>query len=162
IIVDSYIRSYGQSANVTLAAFDLAQIAPMSAQLDRLAGALLQGTPADYALVAHTRSLVRKYAPEHVEAYHAVDLGHLTQLLGAQGTTGEIAAAAEALGSAIQQARLAYGASQGYHDTSGISIYFPPTAAQYLPSYERDSPLPRQTSWAAFLKAYHHSLGHTR
>ncbi|NTU78821.1 MAG: hypothetical protein HGA45_05365 [Chloroflexales bacterium] len=158
VIVDSYISSYQGSDDVTLVALDLAQVDQISAGLDRLAGALLAGQSADDTSVAQARTAVDVYASDSVEAFNAVDLGLLTQLIVARGATGEVAAAAAATESAIQQARLAYGAGLPHRDASGISVYFPPTAAQYLSAYEHDSPLPGLTRWAEFLKAYHHSL----
>ncbi|NTU80597.1 MAG: hypothetical protein HGA45_14670 [Chloroflexales bacterium] len=69
-----------------------------------------------------------------------------------------MAAAAAALNCAIDQARLAHGAGLPHRKATGLSIYFPPTTAEYLPAYEQASPLPRLTHWAEFLKAYHTSL----
>jgi hypothetical protein len=154
VIVDSYIRSYQGTDDITLAAFDLAKVGQISAGLDQLAGALLAGTPADGNRIAQALTAADAYAPSTPEAYSAVDLGNLTQLLAAHGATPEVTVAAVATARAIQQARLAYGAGQSHHDDSGLSIYFPSTATQYLHIYEHDSPL---TYWAEFLKAYHNS-----
>jgi hypothetical protein len=158
VIVDSYIKSYQPTDDVTLVALDLAQMGQIRAGLNRLAGALIEGQPADYAAIAQARTSVEAYASNTTEKFNAVDLGRLTQLLVARGATGEVAAAAAAMDRAIQQARLAHGAGQSHRDASGVSIYFPPTAAQYLGDYERDSPLPGLTHWAEFLKAYYNSL----
>jgi hypothetical protein len=155
VIVDSYISSYQSTEDITLAAFDLAQIDQISAGLDRLAGALLTGTPGDGATIAHARTAVDVYAPNTTEQFNAVDLGHLSQLLASHGATVEVVKAAATMANAIQHARLAYGAGSSHRDGSGVSIYFPATAAEYLRAYEHDSPL---TRWATFLKAYHHSL----
>ena len=155
VIVESYIHSYQDTSDVTLAAFDLTRIDQVSAGLNRLAGALLTGTPGDGATIAQARTAVEVYAPNTTEQFNAVDLGRLTHLLAGQGATGEVVAAAAAMEQAIAHARLAYGAGVSHRDDSGVSVYFPATAAQYLRAYEHDSPL---THWAAFLKAYHHSL----
>lgn len=154
IIVDSYVHSYQGSDDVTLAAFDLAQVGQISADLDRLTSALLAGTSADGSRISLARTAAATYAPSTPDAYNAVDLGDLIQLLGSNGASHEVVVAAEETGRAIQHARLAYGAGQSHNNGSGISIYFPPTAAQYLHSYEHESPL---THWADFLKAYHTS-----
>lgn len=158
VIVESYINSYHGTADVTLAAFDLAQVGQISAHLDRLTRALLAASPADHGVITRARATVDAYAPNMDEAVHAVDLGRFAQLLTAGGATGEVAAAAAALSGAIDQARLAHGAGLPHRQASGLSIYFPPTEAAYLPAYEQASPLPRLTHWATFLKAYHASL----
>ncbi|NTU86315.1 MAG: forkhead-associated protein, partial [Chloroflexales bacterium] len=158
VIVDSYISSYQGSDDVTLVALDLAQVDQISAGLHRLASALLQAQPADYAAITQARTAVDAYEPHTDRERHAIDLGRFAQLLTTNGATGEVATAATAMGSAIQQARLAHGAGLDHRDDGGVSVYFPPTAAQYLSAYEHDSPLPGLTHWAEFLKAYHHSL----
>ena len=154
VIVDSYISAYQSTADVTLAAFDLAEVGHISAGLDRLAGALHAGDPAAAARIADARAAVDVYAPSTPGASNSVDLGGLTQLLATHGATSEVTAAAEVMAGAIQQARVAYGAGQPHRAGSGISIYFPQTAAEYVRAYEEDSPL---TGWAKFLKVYHHS-----
>ncbi len=154
VIVDSYISAYQGTDDVTLAAFDLAEVDHISLGLARLASALRAGGPAGDARIAYARATVDIYAPSLPDAFSAVDLGRLTQLLAAHGATHDVAAAAEVTANAIRHACIAYGSGQSHRDGSGISIYFPLTAAQYAHDYEHDSPL---TRWADFLKAYHHS-----
>jgi hypothetical protein len=155
VIVKSYISSYQNTEDITLAAFDLTQVDKISAGLDRLAGVLLTGTQGDGATIAHARTTVDVYAPNTTEQFNAVDLGQLSLLLASHGATVEVVKAAAAMTNDIQQARLAYGAGLSHRTDSGVSIYFPATAAEYLRAYEHDSPL---TRWATFLKTYHHSL----
>ena len=155
VIVKSYMSLYQRTEDVTLAAFDLTQVSAISVELDRLAGALLTGQPTDGANITQARTAVEVYASTNSEQFNAVDLGQLSTLLAARGATGEVTAAAAAMATAIKNARFAYDAGQSHINGSGLSIYFPPTAAQYLPAYEHDSPL---TNWAKFLKAYHLTL----
>jgi hypothetical protein len=156
-IVDSYIASYANTGDddVTLSAFDLAQIDGVAGRLDALAGAMIGALGRGYSPIGQARSFADTYAPSYAEAFSAVDLGHFASLLPEQGAAGEVAEAATALGSAIGQARIANGAGSYHRNTSGLSIYFPQVAGAYVDAYERGSPLPRSTRWADFLKAFH-------
>ena len=156
VVVDTYIKSYAGtgSDDVTLSAFDLTQIGQVTQRLDELAGAMIDGMGAGYSAIAQARSFASSYPSTNAEEFNAIDLGHFVRLLPEQGATGQIATAAAALDRSITQARLANGAGSYHSDTSGISIYFPQTKGQYISAYERGSPLPRQTRWADFLKAF--------
>ncbi|MBX0328733.1 FHA domain-containing protein [Oscillochloris sp. ZM17-4] len=161
-IVESYIDSYrfADADDVTLSAFDLARLAPITQQLDRLSQAMLADMGRSYNAIGQARSYVDVYAPSYSEEFNAVDLGQFAQLLPAQGATGEVAAAAADLGDALGQARIANGAGSYHASSSGLSIYFPQLADLYVDAYERGSPLPRATRWADFLKGFH-SAGDT-
>ncbi len=161
-IVQSYIDSYkfADADDVTLAAFDLAKLGPLTQQVDRLSQAMLADMGGSYNAIGQARSYVDVYAPSYSEEFNAVDLGQFAQLLPDQGATGEVAAAAAAVGDALGQARIANGAGSYHASASGLSIYFPQLADLYVDAYERGSPLPRATKWADFLKGYH-SAGDT-
>lgn len=157
VIVDTYISSYdGTGADdVTLSAFDLAQVGALTQGLDQLTGAMLADMERSYTSIAQARSFASVYAPTSAEEFNAVDLGHFLALLPEQGAEGEVASAAAALASALGQSRLANGAGAYHTNTSGISIYFPQVAELYLDEYERGSPLPRLTGWGDFLTTFH-------
>ena len=156
VIVSSYINSFEGTGNddVTLSAFDLTQMGQLTQRLDALSGALLAELGPSYAAIAEARSFATIYAATSADEFNAVDLGHFAQLLPKQGATAKVAAAANELATALTQARIASEAGAYYRDTSGLTIYFPQTEEQYLAAYERGSPLPRQTRWADFLKAF--------
>ncbi|NTU82105.1 MAG: hypothetical protein HGA45_22455 [Chloroflexales bacterium] len=157
VIVDSYISSYQGTGtgDATLAAFDLTQVDKIAEHLGRLADALLAEPQASHAALSQARARADTYAPDSDEEYSAVDLGQLAQLLPAQGATYKVAAAAEALASAVRQARLANGLGPDHRDASGVSVYFPATAELHLANYERESPLPQLTHWGQLLEAFH-------
>lgn len=156
-IVQSYIDSYkfGDADDVTLSAFDLGKLAPLTGQVDRLAQAMLADMGGSYNAIGQARSYVDVYAPSYSEEFNAVDLGRFAELLPEQGATGEVAAAARDLSSALSAARVANGAGSYHAGVSGLSIYFPQLAELYVDAYERGSPLPRSTRWADFLKGFH-------
>ncbi|GAB4429911.1 MAG: clostripain-related cysteine peptidase [Chloroflexi bacterium OHK40] len=157
VIVESYIDSFEGSGvdDVTLSAFDLAQLREVSDRLAGLSRAMIDGIAEGYTAIAEARSYVAVYAPSYPEEFNAVDLGHFAQLLPERGAGPEVVAAAEALESAIDQARLANGAGSYHRNTSGLSIYFPQIPELYVDAYERGSPLPRLTGWHDFLQAFH-------
>ncbi|NTW01777.1 MAG: forkhead-associated protein, partial [Oscillochloris sp.] len=162
VIVESYINSYqfADADDVTLSAFDLSKLAPLTKQVDRLSQAMLADMNGSYNAIGQARSYVDVYAPSYSEEFNAVDLGQFAKLLSDQGASGEVAAAATDLDIALKQARIANGVGSYHQEASGLSIYFPQLADLYVDSYERGSPLPRSTQWADFLKSYH-SAGDT-
>jgi hypothetical protein len=157
VIVDTYIDSF-QSADadeVTLSAFDLSRLGPLTESVDRLSQAMIADMGGSYTAIGEARSYVDVYAPAYSEEFNAVDLGHFAGLLPEQGATGDVAAAAAELTGALEAARIANGAGSYHQSASGLSIYFPQQAELYIEAYERGSPLPRATGWADFLKGYH-------
>jgi hypothetical protein len=162
VIVKSFIDSYtfADASDVTLSAFDLSKLSPLTQQVDRLAKAMLSDMSGSYNAIGQARSYVDVYAPSYSEEFNSVDLGQFAGLLPEQGAKGEVAAAAADLDSALKQARIANGTGSYHEKASGLSIYFPQLADLYVDAYERGSPLPRATKWADFLKSYH-SAGDT-
>ncbi|MCG8353553.1 MAG: clostripain-related cysteine peptidase [Chloroflexales bacterium] len=158
VIVETYIKSFvgTDASDITLSAFDLRQFNGLIERLDRLADAMMTDLHGSYRAIGQARSFVTTYAPSYPEEFNAIDLGHFAQLLPDQGATGAVAAAAQELADAIEQARIANGYGSYHRNSSGLSIYFPQLSHFYLSFYEQSSPLPRQTSWADFLKTYHH------
>ncbi|MEI7643270.1 MAG: clostripain-related cysteine peptidase [Chloroflexales bacterium] len=157
VIVTTYMDSYkfADANDVTLSAFDLRKLTPLTQQVDRLAKAMLSDLGKSYNAIGQARSYVDVYAPAYSEEFNSVDLGQFAGLLSEQGAQGEVAAAAADLGRALDQARIANGAGSYHKNVSGMSIYFPQQAELYVDAYERGSPLPRATKWADFLKGYH-------
>jgi hypothetical protein len=155
-IVKSYIDSYKSlgADEVTLSAFDLSKLGALTTQVDQLSQAMLTDMGGSYNAIGQARSFVDVYAPSYSEEFNAIDLGQFAQLLPEQGATGNVAAAAAALDTALQQARIANGAGSYHAKGSGLSIYFPQQAELYVDAYDRGSPLPRATKWADFLKSY--------
>ena len=157
-IVKSYLSAYQGTGieDVTLTAFDLTKIKPIVDELGRLSDALLGSLATSQGALARARALADTYATSRSPEFSAVDLGHFAQLLRTHGATGEVAASAEALGSAIQQARIASGIGPRHPNASGLSIYFPLTATLYATTYTSESPLPALTHWDKLLAAFHH------
>lgn len=157
VIVETYIDYFDGSGidDITLSAFDLGKIPALSDRVDALADAMIADMGGAYSAIGQARSFVDVYAPAYPEEFNAIDLGHFAQLLPEQGAAGPVAAAAEALAGALADARIANGAGAYYQNASGLSIYFPQLEDLYLDAYERGSPLPRQTDWDEFLKAYY-------
>jgi hypothetical protein len=108
-----------------------------------------------YAAIGQARSFVSVYAPSYSEEFNAIDLGHFATLLPEQGAEEQVATAAQALESAIGEARVANGAGSYHRNSSGLSIYFPQVTELYIDEYERGSPLPRLTGWADFLQEFY-------
>ncbi len=162
VIVDTYIESFdGTGTNdITLSAFDLTQLGAVSDRLGELTGAMREGMDGSYAAIGQARSFASVYAPSYPDEFNAVDLGHFAELLPDQGAQEEIATAAEALQSAIGQARVANGFGSYHRNSSGLSIYFPQISELYIDVYERGSPLPRLTGWSDFLQEFY-SAGDT-
>ena len=158
-IVKSYLNAYQGSdiEDVTLTAFDLTKVGPIVVQLGRLSDALLGSLSTSQVALARARALADTYAASRSTEFSAVDLGHFAQLLRTHGATGEVATAAEALGSAIQQARIASGIGPRHPNASGLSIYFPLTATLYATTYTSESPLPALTHWDKLLTAFYHA-----
>lgn len=157
VIVESYTESFeGSDADdVTLSAFDLAKLGLITEQLDALSGAMIGEMDSSFDAIGQARSFVNVYAPSYPEEFNAVDLGHFASLLPEQGATDGVIEAAEALESAIGQARIANGAGSYHRDSSGVSIYFPQVSELYIDLYEQGSPLPRATQWEEFLKGFY-------
>jgi hypothetical protein len=160
-IVAAYQQYYegGQDDTVTLAAFDLEKIAAVREGLGALSDAMIEDLSGSYQAIAQARSGAAAYSQPKPEEFSAVDLGDFTRLIGRQGTRGQVAASAKALGELIEDARIAEWHG-GFHDRStGMSIFFPQVAELYPDFYEKASPLPRDTSWASFLKEFHKAGG---
>jgi hypothetical protein len=156
-IVKTYIDSYrlADADEVTLSAFDLSKLGPLTQGLGRLSKAMRADMAGSYNAIGQARSYVDVYAPAYAEEFNAVDLGQFAGLLREQGAAGEVAAAADDLTGALEAARVANGTGNYHKSASGLSIYFPQQAKLYIDAYERGSPLPRATGWADFLKSYH-------
>ncbi|HEU5099897.1 MAG TPA: clostripain-related cysteine peptidase [Roseiflexaceae bacterium] len=160
-IVDSYQQYYqdGNDDTVTLAAFDLQKIEAVRDGLGSLSDAMLNDLGGSYQAIAEARSAAAAYSQPKPEEFSAVDLGDFTRLIERQGAQGQVAASAQALGKLIDDARIAEWHGSFHDRSTGMSIFFPQVAELYPDFYDKASPLPRDTSWANFLKAFHQAGG---
>ncbi|MCS7290596.1 MAG: clostripain-related cysteine peptidase [Roseiflexus sp.] len=156
-IVETYREFYESrdDPTVTLAAFDLKRANDLRQKLNALSDAMLAGLGESYTAIAEARSFVDVYSQPAPEEFSAVDLGHFARLVVDRGARPAVAEPARALYEAIDQARIAEW-NGGFHaNSTGLSIFFPQYAQLYPPIYGQGSPLPQQTSWGDFLKAFH-------
>jgi cysteine peptidase C11 family protein/FHA domain-containing protein/photosystem II reaction center protein PsbP len=160
-IVDSYQQYYekGNDDTVTLAAFDLEKIGGVRDGLGALSDAMRKDLNGSYQAIAEARSGADAYSQPKPEEFSAIDLGDFTQLIGRHGAQGEVAAAAEALGKQLADARIAEWHGNFHDRSTGMSVFFPQVAELYPDFYEKASPLPRDTSWASFLKEFYQAGG---
>jgi hypothetical protein len=92
IIVDTYIASY-EDANadeVTLSAFDLERVGPLTESVDALATAMIDDMDQSYSAIGQSRSFVNVFAPAYPEEFNAIDLGDFARLLPEQGASEPI------------------------------------------------------------------------
>jgi hypothetical protein len=160
-IVDAYQQYYekGNDDTVTLAAFDLQKIGALHDDFAALSDAMRTEMKGSYQAIAEARSGVDAYSQPKPEAFSAVDLGDFTRLIGRQGAQGQVAAAAEALGTQLADARIAEWHGSFHDRSTGMSIFFPQVAELYPDFYDKASPLPRETSWGSFLKEFYQAGG---
>ncbi|MGC9038183.1 MAG: clostripain-related cysteine peptidase [Roseiflexus sp.] len=157
-IVESYREFYQprDDPTVTLSAFDLTRANDLRQKLNALSDAMMTGMGESYTAIAEARSFVDVYSQPAPEEFSAADLGHFARLVVDRGARPAVADPARALYEAIDQARIAEW-NGGFHaNSTGLSIFFPQYAQLYPPIYGQGaSPLPQQTSWGDFLKAFH-------
>jgi hypothetical protein len=160
-IVAAYQQYYehGNDDTVTLAAFDLEKIGALHDSFAALSDAMRTNLSGSYQVIAQARSAADAYSQPKPEEFSAVDLGDFTRLIVRQGAQGELAAAAAALGKQLADARIAEWHANFHARSSGMSIFFPQVAEVYPDLYEQASPLPRDTSWASFLKEFYQAGG---
>lgn len=156
-IVESFREFYESRGDptVTLSAFDLTRANDLRQKLNALSDAMMTGMGDSYTAIAEARSFVDVYSQPAPEEFSAADLGHFARLVVDRGGRPAVAEPARALYEAIDQARIAEW-NGGFHaNSTGLSIFFPQYAQLYPPIYGQGSPLPQQTSWGDFLKAFH-------
>ncbi len=160
-IVDAYQEYYKDKNDdtVTLAAFELGKIGTVRDGLNTLSDAMIKGLDSSYQAIAEARSSVDAYSQPKPEEFNAVDLGDFARLVGQQGAQGDVGPAAQALGKLIDDARIAEWHASFHDRSTGMSIFFPQVAELYPDFYEQGSPIPQNTSWASFLKAFHGAGG---
>nr|MDQ2999383.1 clostripain-related cysteine peptidase [Chloroflexota bacterium] len=160
-IVDSYQQYYekGNDDTVTLAAFDLEKFSALHDSFAALSDAMRKDLSGSYQAIAEARSGADAYSQPKPEEFSAIDLGDFARLIGRQGAQGEVAAAAEALGKQLADARIAEWHGSFHDRSTGMSVFFPQVAELYPDFYEKGSPLPRNTSWASFLQDFYQAGG---
>ena len=156
-IVESYREFYQSRGDptVTLSAFDLTRANDLRQKLNAFSDAMMTGMADSYTAIAEARSFVDVYSQPAPDEFSAADLGHFARLVVDRGARPAVAEPARALYEAIDQARIAEW-NGGFHaNSTGLSVFFPQYAQLYPPIYGQASPLPQQTSWGDFLKAFH-------
>lgn len=155
-IIKSFMAFYKQEdeTSVTLAAFDLTEVAAMTTSLDELSLAMLDDMQNAYKVVGAARSYAAEYAAGDKDV-SAIDLGGFARSLIAEGAEGRIADAAKKLDNAIKSARIYHGRGSDHPTSTGISLYFPKTAKLYDKSYVESSPMTQDTHWDEFLQAFY-------
>jgi hypothetical protein len=142
---------WDDGASITLSLIDLTKLASIETALSRLSADY--GTPLAVApissAVGKDRSSVLEFGknPDPTHAMNLVDAGSLFAALSAAG------ADASALQTAIQAAVVYKVNGSGYAAASGMSVYFPGSAAYYSSAiYDA---LPGMATWRMFLQAYY-------
>lgn len=155
-IIDSFTAFYEaeEDPSVTLAAFDLSEIAQMTDQLDTLATAMIETMPDSYSAIGEARAYAAEYAAGDTDI-SAIDLGYFAESLIDAGAEERVSDAARALSRTIQRARIAHGAGADHPESTGISVYFPWKKKHYDASYLKSSPLTKVTQWDEFLQAFY-------
>ena len=151
---DYYTRTQ-PDAFTTLTAVDLAALTAVTNHLSDLTSQLNEELPFHAASLGTARSGAEAYARAYgreAEQYALVDVAHFAQILASRSLDEAVQGTAEALRQSVATAVLAHHHGLGLPQSSGLSLYFPRTAAQYDGNYALQSPLP---AWDGFLKAYH-------
>jgi len=156
-IVDAYQEYYKDKNDdtVTLAAFDLGKISAVRDGLNMFSDAMIKGLDSSYQAIAEARSSVDAYSQPKPEEFNSVDLGDFARLVGQQGAKDEVGTAAQSLGQLIDDARIAEWHASFHDRSTGMSVFFPQVAELYPDFYDQGSPIPQNTSWGSFLKAFH-------
>lgn len=155
-IVKHYLASYGKTANVTLAATDLAAIPDVAKALSELGKALLTvlKEPNGLTPILMARQQVQEYEPPYDEYVDAIDL---CKLLTDQVKTPAVTAACKAVTTAIGKAVIANGSKgAGVANSNGLSVYFP---KKRLCKLYATLDITKRNTWDGFLKAYVEKAG---
>ncbi len=153
LAVDTFMTSYRETNPfVTLSAVDLERLPAVVDSLQGLA-AVLEESPspaaADLITARHGAELFARAYGVGVDRYAAIDLRHLAKILQERALTEPLAAAADRLAAAIDQAIIRAGQGSGYREANGIALYVPsdPDPVQ-LQLYGEATVLP---GWSTFL-----------
>lgn len=160
-IVDAYQQFYKNSDDqtITLSAFDLSRFTELRDGLNTFSDAMINDLNGSYTAIAEARSYVDAYSQPKPEEFSAIDLGDFARLVREQGASNSIAEPAAELIKIIEESRIAEWHGEFHANSTGISVFFPQVADLYPPFYEEASPLPRDTSWAQFITAFHTTGG---
>ena len=150
-VVGQYLRSYGNSDNVTLAATALSEVRAVASSIDQLAKALVSALDQanEIAPILAARQQVREYEPPYDEY---VDLLDLADLFAAGVRTSGIMTACKAVKDAVRSAVIASGSkgSRVVH-SNGLSVYFPKRRKSSL---YKTLDFARTNAWGSFLDLY--------
>ncbi len=155
-IADAYnaianTAAWNDGASITLSVLDLSKLGPIETGIATIAtdyGTVTTVTPIMNA-IAEGRAATVAFggSPENVTAFNLLDAGDLFLHLSAMG------ADATAMQTAVRGAVVYKVNGSAFASATGMSIYFPPTAAFY--SNTVYDPLPGTANWRTFLSAYY-------
>jgi Clostripain family len=155
-IIDGYqgqanSADWKDGASITLSLIDLAKLGPIETALTALSGQY--GNTAAMTPVSGAVGRLRATAlafgknPDPASDFNQVDMGDLfgklAQTLGADSTSIQTAVT----GAVVYQVK-----GSAYSSATGMSVYFPPDAANYKATYDS---LPGLDDWRPFVKAYY-------
>jgi len=152
-LIDGYAaqaQTEGTAEAITLSLVDLAKLGPIEDAVTALAGhyGTTSAMAPIQAAVGQQRSKAVKFGNSPEQAFNLVDIG---DLFGSLGTS--LGTLATAIGTAAQDAVVYKVNGGGYTEATGLSIYFPPTPAEYKANlYDA---LAGMDSWRAFLGTYY-------
>lgn len=142
VLVESYRRQYTRKdvPNTTFAAVDLEQIDGVATSLSKLADALIASLPASQGDIARAREAVTDYGIHMrdgvlVDEFYHVDIRALASSLAGAVKNPAVRTTADAVDAAVKRACIhSYAGkdrSTRAYGSTGLAIYFPPTAAAY-------------------------------
>jgi hypothetical protein len=139
-------------AEITLSLLDLTQVPALEDAVAEFSAAISERAATIASVVGSTRQNTIGYgqSPEPTEDTHMADLGHLVSQIGVQSL--DLSDPADAVIRAIGDVVLRTVEGAAKLDSTGISIYFPPTEDLFNPDYEAavgDSP------WLGMLRTYY-------
>jgi len=149
---ESQAKTEKTAAEITLSLIDLTAMGPVNDALARFSGLLADQSakisPVVGRSVAKTLSFGKD--PDPTQDSFMSDLGMLAAKIGDKNHS--VADAADALNTAINAAVLDKVDGKATRGATGLSIYFPPSADNFDPSY---NDLGLTTGWGDFLAAYY-------
>jgi hypothetical protein len=139
--------------SITLSLVDLTKLGAVTDALGGL-GQAFGAQPLPLATAfgkGNERALKFGDAPDPTAATNMVDLDNLAALSAQAGQDQALTAAQQRLSAAIAGAVVASVAGAGKAQARGLSIYFPPEQAYYIPGYDE---IAAAAPWRGFLAAY--------
>lgn len=147
-------REEGTNADITLSVFDLTQMPALNEAVGDLSEALSDDIDAMAAEVGSQRERVVAYGrnPDPSLDTQMTDLGSLTAKLANTEGSDDVAEAADAVRDALDAVVVDHTAGPVMAQSTGMSIYFPPTADLLDDAY---LDLGLDSAWPDFLDSYY-------